>query len=191
MQQERPDSENVVKKASKWVPIEYPSSLEELLNRLFVKRLQYRIRQCLRMFAAHLVACKMNICVSRGCNIGANMVPNAHAENGVTFNRKVSKMISKCGPEGVPKTDKRQYQTVISDFGRALVRVLSPPVVLDPDRCMGGRMPAKRGPNGVVNQARVAHKGHLRGTFGASQCFLNPRDFGTTHCRHHFSDIFG
>ena len=36
-------------------------------------------------------------------------------------------MMSKCGPEGVPKTDKRQYQTVISDFGRALVRVLSPP----------------------------------------------------------------
>ena len=109
------------------MPIEYPSSLEELLNRLFVKRLQYRIRPCLPMFAAHLVACKINIFVIRGCNIGANMGPSAHPENGVTFNRKVSKMRSKCGPEGVPKTDKRQYQTVISDFGRALVRVLSPP----------------------------------------------------------------
>jgi len=65
------------------------------------------------------------------------------------------------------------------------------PVVLDPDRCIGGRLPAKRGPNGVVNQARVAHKGHLRGTSGASQCFHNPRGFGTTHCRHHFSDIVG
>ena len=54
------------------------------------------------------------------------MLPNAHAENGVTSNRKVSKMKSKCGPEGVPKTDKRQYQTVISDFGCALVRVLRP-----------------------------------------------------------------
>ena len=30
-------------------------------------------------------------------------------------------------------------------------------MVLDPDCCMGSRMPAKRGPNGVVNQARVAH----------------------------------
>ena len=79
------------------------------------------------MFAAHLVACKINIFVIRGCSIGANMVPNAHAENGTTFNRKVSKMMSKCGPEGVPKTYKNQYQTVTSDFGRALVRVLSPP----------------------------------------------------------------
>ena len=138
------------------------------------------------MFAAHLVACKINIFVIRGCNIGANMVQNAHAENGVTFKRKESKMKSKCGPEGVPKTDKRQYQTVISDFGRALVRVL-----MDPDGCMGGRMPAKRDPNWVVNEARVAYRGQLRGIFGASQCFLNPRDFGTTHCRHHFLDIFG
>ena len=46
------------------------------------------------MFAAHLVACKINIFVIRGCNIGANIVPNAHAENGDTFNRKVSKMKS-------------------------------------------------------------------------------------------------
>ena len=140
------------------------------------------------MFAAHLVPCKINICVSRGCNIGANLVPNAHAENGVVCHRKVPKMKTKCGPEGVPKTTKRQYQTVISDFGRALVTT---PVVLDTGRCMGGRMPAKSCPNGVVNQAQVAHKGHLRGTFGASQCFLNPRDFGTTHCRHHFPDIVG
>ena len=82
------------KRLPKWVPIEYPSSLEELLNRLFVKKLQYRMRPCLPMFAAHLVACKINICVIRGCNIGANMVPNARAENGVTFNRKVFKMTS-------------------------------------------------------------------------------------------------
>ena len=55
------------------------------------------------------------------------LVPNARSENGVTFNRKVCKMKSECGPEGVPKADKRQYQTVILDFGRALVTVLSPP----------------------------------------------------------------
>ena len=91
------------------------------------ERLQYQIRSCLLMFAAHLVACKINIVVIQGCNIVANMVPNAHAENGVTFNRKVYKMMFKFGPEGVRKTNKRQYQTVISDFGRALVRVLSPP----------------------------------------------------------------
>ena len=52
-------------------------------------------------------------------------------------------------------------------------------------------MPAKRSPKGVVNQARVAYRGNQRGTFGASQCFFNPRDFGTIHCRHHFSDIIG
>ena len=79
------------------------------------------------MFAAHLVACKISIFVFRGCNIGANMVPSAHAENGPKFNNTGFKIRSKCCPEGVPKTDKRQYQTVISDFGRALVRVLSPP----------------------------------------------------------------
>ena len=83
--QERPESENVVKKTSKMVPIEYPSSLEELLNRLFVKRLQYRIRPCLLMFAAHLVACKINIFVIRGSNIGANLVPSAHAENSIAY----------------------------------------------------------------------------------------------------------
>ncbi len=122
-----PSSKMSSKRVPKWVPNEYPSPVEQLLNRLFVKRLQYRIRPCLPMFAAHLVACKINIFVIRGCNIGANMAPSAHAENGVTFKIKVFKMRSKCGPEGVPKTDKRQYQTVISDFGRALVRVLSPP----------------------------------------------------------------
>ena len=58
-----PESGNVVKKASKWVPIEYPSSLEEFLNRLCVKRLQYQIRTCLPMFAAHLVASEINISV--------------------------------------------------------------------------------------------------------------------------------
>ena len=94
---------------------------------LFMEQLQYRIRPCLLMFAAHLVGCKINIFVIRGCNIGANMVPDARAENGVTFNRKVYQMSSKCGPEGIQKIHKRQYQTVISDFGRALVRVLSPP----------------------------------------------------------------
>ena len=52
-----PSPEMSQKKASKWMPIGYPSSLEELLNRLFVKRLQYRIRPCLPMFAPHLVAC--------------------------------------------------------------------------------------------------------------------------------------
>ena len=45
--------------------------------------------------------------VIRGCNIDANMVPNSHAGNGVTFNRKVSNMKSKCDPEGVPKTDQK------------------------------------------------------------------------------------
>ena len=103
-----------------------PSSLEELLNRLSVK-VQYRIRPCLPILASHLVACKINIFVIRGCNIGANIVSNAHGESGVTFNRKVFKMRFKCGPEVVPKTNKRQYQLVITDFGRALVRVLSPP----------------------------------------------------------------
>jgi len=60
------------------------------------------------MFAAHLVACKSNAFVIRGCNIDANMVPNSHAENGATFNRQVGKMMLKCGPEGVPKTDQKQ-----------------------------------------------------------------------------------
>ena len=41
----------------------YPSSLEEPLNRLFMKSLQYQIRPCLLVFAAHLVACKINIFV--------------------------------------------------------------------------------------------------------------------------------
>ena len=109
------------------MPNESSCTLEELLNHLFVKRLHYRIRPCLFMFAAHLAGCKISIFVIRGCNIGANIVPNAHAENGVTFNRKVSSLRSKCAPEGVPKTRKRQYKMVISDFGRALVRVLSPP----------------------------------------------------------------
>ena len=95
------------KRLPKWVPIEYPSFLEELLKCLHAKRLQYRIRTCLLMFAAHLVACKSNIFVIRGCNIDANMVPNLHAENGHTFKRKVSNMMSKCGPEGVPKMDRK------------------------------------------------------------------------------------
>ena len=41
----------------------HPSPLEEPLNRLFMKMLQYQIRPCLLMFAAHLVACKINIFV--------------------------------------------------------------------------------------------------------------------------------
>ena len=65
------------------------------------------------------------------------------------------------------------------------------PVVLARDRCMGGRMLAKSGPNGVVTQAQVAYRGHQRGTFGASQCLPDPRNLGTIHCRHYFSDIIG
>ena len=103
-QQRRPESANVTQKAPKRTPIEQPSSLEELLNRLCVKRLQYQIRSCLLMFAAHLVACKINICVIRGCNIGSNLVLNAHADNGVTFNRKVSKM----RPHVVQKASRKQ-----------------------------------------------------------------------------------
>jgi len=91
----------------KWLPIGHPSSREERLNRVFVKKLQCRIRTCLLMFAAHLVACKINIFVIRGCNIGSNLILNAHAENGVTFNRKVSNLSSKCGPKGVPKIDQK------------------------------------------------------------------------------------
>ena len=36
-------------------------------------------------------------------------------------------MTSKWTPEGTPKTNKNRYQTVISVFGRALVRVLPRP----------------------------------------------------------------
>ena len=144
------------------------------------------------MFAAHLVARIINIFVIRGCNIGLNLVPKAHAENGVTFNRKVSNMRSKCGPEGVPKIDQKAISNGNLRFWtRSGESAWSLPVVLAPDHGMGGRMVAKKPPNGVVNQARVAYRGHLRGTFGASQCFLNPRDLGTIHCRHHFSDIVG
>ena len=166
-----------------------PSFLEEPLNRLFMKMLPYQIRPCLRMFAAHLVA-KINIFVIRGCNIGANIVPNAHAENGVTFNRKVSKMISKCVPEGVPETHKRQYQTVISDFGRALVSVLRPPPwswILTAALGAGCR------PKGVLRGWSISLEWHTHGSparhFWRIAVLFNPRDFGTTHCRHHFWDI--
>ena len=120
------------------------------------------------------------------------MVPHSHAAIVFTFIRKVSSMSSKCGPESVPKI----YQKAVSNgnlrfWTRYGESAQSLSVVLAPDRCMGGRMPAESGPNGVVTQARVAYRGHQRGTFGASQCFLNPRDFGTIHCRHHFSDIIG
>ena len=43
----------------------------------------------------------------------------------------------------------------------------------------------------MVDQARVAHRGNQRGTFGALQCFLNHIDLGTIYCRHHFLDIYG
>ena len=42
----------------------------------------------------------------------------------------------------------------------------------------------------MVKQAQVAYRALQRGTFGASQCFLNPGDFGSIG-RHHFSDIIG
>ena len=44
-----------------------------------------------------------------------------------TFNRKMSKMTSEWSPEGGPKPDKNRDQTVISVFGRALLRVLPQP----------------------------------------------------------------
>ena len=170
-----PSPEMSSKSLPKWVPIGHPSSPEELLNLVFVKKLRCRIRTCLPMFAAHLVACKSNIFVIQGCNIDANMDPNLHAENGHTFNRKVSNMKSKCGPEGVPKIDQKaisngnlRFWTRSGDIAWSL------PVVLAPAHGMGARMVAKKPPNGVVNQARVAYRGHLRGIFGASQCSLNP-----------------
>ena len=89
-----PSSEMSSKRLQKWVPIGHPSSPEELFNRLFVKKLRCGIRTCLPMFAAHLVASKSNFFGISGCNIDANMAPNSHAENGVTFNRKVSKLRS-------------------------------------------------------------------------------------------------
>ena len=102
-----PSPEMSTKRLPKWVSIGHSSSPEELLKCLHAKRLQYRIRTCLPMFAAHLVACKSYVFVIRGCNIDANMAPNSHAENGVTFNRKMSTMRSKCNPEEVPKTDQK------------------------------------------------------------------------------------
>ena len=62
------------------------------------------------------------------------------------FNRKVFKMRSKWTPEGIPKTDKNRYQTVISVFGRALVRVLPQPPKSWILIARGGRMTPKRGP---------------------------------------------
>ena len=103
------------------------------------------------------------------------MAPNSHADNGVTFNRTVSNMMSKCGPEGVPKTDQKATSNGNLRFWtRSGESAWSLPVVLAPDHGMGGRMVGKKPPNGVVNQARVAYRGHLRAIFGASQCFLNP-----------------
>ena len=102
-----PSPEMFTKRLQNECQFGHPSSLEEPLNRLFMKRLQYHICPWLPMFAAHLVACKINIFVILGSNIDANMVPNSHAENGLTFNRKVSNMRSKCGPEGVPKIDQK------------------------------------------------------------------------------------
>ena len=107
------------------MPIGYPSSPEERLNHVSLKKLRCPIRTCLPMFAAHLVTCKSNLFVIQGCNIDATMVPNSHAENKLTFNRKMSNMKYKCGPEGVPKTEENQYRTVLLVSGRSLVSVLS------------------------------------------------------------------
>ena len=127
------------------------------------------------MFAAHLVARKINIFVIRGCNIGLNLVPQAHVENGVTFDRKMFNLRSECGPEGVPQIDQKAISNGNLRFWtRSGESAWSLPVVLAPDHGMGGRMVAKKPPNGVVNQARVAYRGCMRGIFGASQCFLNP-----------------
>ena len=79
------------------------------------------------MFAGHLVACNMNIFDYWRLQYWFQSGSKCACRQWCNFNRKVSKLRSKCGPEGVPKTNKRQYQTVISDFGRTLMRVLSPP----------------------------------------------------------------
>ena len=127
------------------------------------------------MFGAHLVARKSNFFVIQGCNIDANMVPNTHGENGFTFNGKMFNMRSKRGPEGVPTIDQEAISNGNLRFWtRSGESAWSLPVVLAPQHGMGRRMVAKKPPNGVVNQARVAYRVHLRGIFGASQCFLNP-----------------
>ena len=51
-------------------------------------------------------------------------------------------------------------------------------------------MPTKRGPNGVVNQARVAYGAPAK-HFWRIAVLPQPRDLRTIHCRHHFSDIIG
>ena len=77
------------------------------------------------------------------------MAPNSHAENGVTLNRKMSNMRSKCAPEGVPKTDQKATSNGNLRFWtRSGESAWPPPVVLAPDRCMRGRMPAKRAQTG-------------------------------------------
>ena len=85
------------------------------------------------------------------------------------------------------KLTKRQYQTVISDFGRALVRVLSPsPWSWLPTAAWG----AGCRPKGLQMRWSIRLKWHIGLTSGAllahRKCFLHPVDLGTMHCRHHF-----
>ena len=85
-------------------------------------------------------------------------------------NRKVFQMTSKWSLAGIPKTEKKLYQTIISVFGRALVREPSQrmPGKGFSDNCTSKKV-STRGPNarndlpGTSCRAIVASGGHRFG----------------------------